>query len=353
MITSQPRHRHLPQPSTWQQELADAIREPAELLRRLQLDPALLVEASDAAAAQAAAGFPLRVPQSYVRRMRRGDPADPLLLQVLPIGRERQAVPGFGGDPLGEHAARRAPAMLQKYARRALLITTGACAVHCRYCFRRDYDYSADPSLEAALETIGADAGLEEIILSGGDPLVLSNRRLGDLLRKLEAMPHIERLRIHTRTPIVLPSRVDDGLVELLSSIRKTLVVVVHANHAAEIDEDVREAMRRLAAAGASLLNQSVLLRGVNDEATALRDLSKALFGAGVLPYYLHLLDPVNGVAHFDVLGARAQTLMQELLASLPGYLVPRLVREVAGESSKTWVFPAAAELTARNDRGE
>jgi EF-P beta-lysylation protein EpmB len=355
MITTQPLARHLPQPAGWQQELASAITDPAELLRRLELEPDLLRDALDASARLAAQGFPLRVPESYVRRMRLRDPADPLLLQVLPLGREMLRPPGFVADPLGEGAARRAPALLQKYAGRALLISTGACAVHCRYCFRREHDYGADAVLDEALSTIAADSRLEEIILSGGDPLVLGNRRLGALLERLRSLPHVRRIRIHTRTPIVLPSRVEPGLIATLAGPERSagpaLAIVLHANHAAEIDAEVATALRRLASCGAVLLNQSVLLRGVNDSGTALRTLSQALFAAGVLPYYLHLLDPVPGVAHYDVPLARARELMHELLASLPGYLVPRLVREQAGAPGKTWMDlgpgPSVAGLTS------
>jgi EF-P beta-lysylation protein EpmB len=343
MITTQPLARHLQRPAGWQQELAAAITNPAELLRRLELSPLLLGDAESVAATQAAAGFPLRVPESFVRRMRRGDPADPLLLQVLPLGREMLRPAGFSSDPLGEEAARRAPALLQKYAGRALLITTGACAVHCR-----DYDYSADASLDTALAELAADSSVEEVILSGGDPLVLGNRRLGALLERLRAMAQVRRIRIHSRTPIVLPSRVDAGLLEQLTRGGPRLIVVLHANHAAEIDAEVTDAIGRLASTGAVLLNQSVLLRGVNDSAAALRELSHALFGAGVLPYYLHLLDPVHGVAHFDVTVERARELLHALLASLPGYLVPRLVQEIAGAPSKTWVDlrPGVPSLT-------
>lgn len=356
MITSRPLARHLTPPRGWQQELAAAISDPAELLRRLQLDPALLVDAQDAAASRAAQGFPLRVPESYVRRMRPGDPRDPLLLQVLPLGRETRVVPGFGGDPLGEAAARRAPSLLQKYAGRALLVTTGACAVHCRYCFRRDYDYGADASLDGAVAAIAADPSLEEVILSGGDPLVLNDRRLDALLRQLHAIPHVRRLRLHTRTPIVLPARVDASLLDVLAGHARDaptrLVVVVHANHAAELDAATAAALRSLAGTGAVLLNQSVLLRDVNDDVASLRALSLALFAAGVMPYYLHRLDPVAGVAHFDVGETRARELMHGLLASLPGYLVPRLVREEAGAPSKTWQdLGSGSQLPQRGPR--
>lgn len=355
MITSHPLARHLTPALTWQQELAAAISDPVVLLRRLHIDPAQFPEAVGEAAARAARGFPLRVPESYVRRMRLRDPRDPLLLQVLPLGRETIATPGFGGDPLGEGAARRAPSLLQKYAGRALVVTTGACAVHCRYCFRRDYDYAADASLDAALAALAADPSIREVILSGGDPLVLGNRRLEALLRAVRALPHVRRVRLHTRTPIVLPSRVDAGLLDALAESgagASRCIVVVHANHAAEIDAEVAAALRALAGTGAMLLNQSVLLQGVNDSVEALRSLSETLFDAGVLPYYLHLLDPVAGVAHFDVDEARGRALVHGLLATLPGYLVPRLVREEAGAPSKTWLdLGPASQSDARTPR--
>jgi EF-P beta-lysylation protein EpmB len=329
-------------PATWQQELASAITDPAELLRELGLDPALLETGGVNAMTQAAQAFPLRVPRAFVRRMRRGDPNDPLLRQVLARGLELQATPGFSADPLDEAAARRAPGLLQKYEGRALLVTTGACAVHCRYCFRREYDYSVEGSgieggrWEAAMTTLAADHGIEEVILSGGDPLSLGNSRLEALLRRLEGMPQLRRLRLHTRTPIVLPSRVDHGLARLLAATRLQLVIVVHANHAAEIDDDVRRALAALRATGGTLLNQSVLLAGVNDSVDALAALSRAMFESGTLPYYLHLLDRVNGVAHFEVDEARAVELLRELNGRLPGYLVPRLVREQPGMPGKT-----------------
>jgi EF-P beta-lysylation protein EpmB len=348
MSTSSLRNRDAA-PATWQQELADAITDPAELLRELDLDPAAMGTGGMAAMARAAQAFALRVPRPFMRRMRRGDPADPLLRQVLASGLELRATPGFSADPLQESAARRAPGLLQKYQGRALLVTTGACAVHCRYCFRREYDYSVDGNgveggrWEAAMTTLAADHGIEEVILSGGDPLSLGNARLEALLRRLEGMPQLRRLRLHTRTPIVLPSRVDHGLTRLLAATRLQLVIVVHANHAAEIDDDVRRALAALRATGGTLLNQSVLLAGVNDSADALAALSRTMFEAGTLPYYLHLLDRVNGVAHFDVDEARAVELLRELNARLPGYLVPRLVREVPGMPGKTSVWSGVA----------
>jgi L-lysine 2,3-aminomutase len=324
----------LPAGAPWQRALRDAVRDPAELLRLLELDAALLPGAR-----QAAQAFALRVPRGFVARMRRGDPDDPLLRQVLPLGRELAPAPGFGADPLGELAARRAPGVLHKYEGRALLVLTGACAVHCRYCFRRHFPYGeASPApgqWEPALDYLAGAPGLSEVILSGGDPLTLPDARLAELARRLAAIPHLRRLRVHTRLPVVLPERVDAALLDWLCGTRLAPVLVIHANHANELDGAVRDALGRLRARGVALLNQSVLLRGVNDTAGALAGLSEALFDAGVLPYYLHLLDRVAGAAHFDVGEAEARALMDALRARLPGYLVPRLVREVAGAPYK------------------
>jgi L-lysine 2,3-aminomutase len=323
----------------WQTELRQAVTDPAELLALLDLDPALLP-----AAQSAARSFRLRVPRTFVNRMRRGDPIDPLLRQVLPIGDELVPVPGFTGDPLAEVSTSPADGMLQKYEGRALVITTGACAVHCRYCFRRHFPYedtrAAADGWRAVLDRFADDPSLEEAILSGGDPLSLSDRRLAALVEGLDAIPHLKRLRIHTRTPVVLPSRIDARLLEWLSATRLSKTVVLHANHAAEIDGAVRDAVGALRGTGATVLNQSVLLRGVNDDVAALADLSVTLFEAGVLPYYLHQLDPVAGAAHFDVSDARALELHAALQARLPGYLVPRLVRELPGRPSKTPLAP-------------
>ena len=344
MVTNSLGNRHHAEPGTWQQQLAAAITDPAQLLARLQLDPALLDPAGLAGLQQGAQGFRLRVPESFVRRMRPGDPSDPLLRQVLPLGLESAHTPGFSSDPLAESAARLAPGLLQKYQGRALLITTGACAVHCRYCFRREYDYGADSAeadtgrWEAALTALAANPSIHEIILSGGDPLSLSNARLGQLLQRLQQLPHIKRVRLHTRTPIVLPARVDAGLLQLLRQLRLQTVVVVHANHAAEIDAEVSAALQALRATGLTLLSQSVLLAGINDNAQTLAALSEALFAAGALPYYLFLLDRINGTAHFEVSRDRARQLMQELNALLPGYLLPRLAQEEPGQPGKTHI---------------
>ena len=326
---------------SWQWQLAQAITDPLELLQLLDLDPQLA-----AVALAAAASFRLRVPRGFVRRMRPGDPNDPLLLQILPGARELIEQPGFGSDPLGESAAMRAPGLLHKYHGRALLISTGACAVHCRYCFRREFPYHAAGGeggrWHAALAAIAADRSIEEIILSGGDPLSLSDQRLTQLTDALRAVPHIQRLRVHTRTPIVLPERVDTGLARWLAALPWPVVIVLHSNHANEIDASVRAAMGRLRAAGATLLNQSVLLAGINDSLDALERLSQALWSAQVLPYYLHLLDRVRGAAHFEVTEPQARALMAALAARLPGYLLPRLVRESPGAPAKTVLASAA-----------
>jgi len=338
MIPATTLGRHPASPPTWQQELAGAITHPETLARALGLDPGLFP-----AATQAGGLFALRVPLSFVARMRPGDPADPLLRQVMPLAAELAEQPGFGPDPLAERSAFKAPGLLQKYQGRALLITTGACAIHCRYCFRREFPYSEQigaGALDQALEAIGADTEIEEVILSGGDPLSLSNARLQALTERLAQIPHLRRLRLHTRLPVVLPSRVDAGLLRWLAALPWPVAVVLHSNHGNEIDASVRAACASLRATGATLLNQTVLLRGINDSVAALSELSQRLFAAGVVPYYLHLLDPVRGAAHFDVSDAVASQLVGQLAATLSGYLVPRLVREVPGAPAKLAVSP-------------
>jgi EF-P beta-lysylation protein EpmB len=317
--------------------VTEAITNPEILLAALGLDPKLL-----AGARAANETFALRVTPGFLARMRPGDVNDPLLRQVLPLAAELVEVPGFGADPLQERAATRAPGLLQKYSGRALLITTQACAIHCRYCFRREFPYAAQQEVEegatrfrAALEVIAEDTSIEEVILSGGDPLSLSDARLTRITDALAAMAHVRRIRVHTRQPIVLPARVDAGLIAWLRGIKLPTVIVLHTNHANEIDGEVRAACARLREAGVTLLNQSVLLKGVNDDADTLAQLSRALMQAGVLPYYLHLPDRVRGTAHFAVDETEAQRLVGELSARLSGYLVPRLVREVPGAPFK------------------
>jgi EF-P beta-lysylation protein EpmB len=340
MITASVYPRQL-EPRTWQQQLAEAITSPAELADALGLPHETFQHAQ--AAGQR---FRLRVPRSFVARMRPGDPQDPLLRQILPVAEELADEPAYGDDPVGERTALRAPGLLQKYRGRALLIATATCAVHCRYCFRREFPYAEQhgsdaPRFGEALSEIARDDSLEEIILSGGDPLSLSNARLENLTRALTAIPHVRRIRVHTRQPVVLPSRVDEGLLRWLRACTLPIVFVLHVNHPNELDEELMSACARLRATGVTLLNQSVLLAGVNDDVGVLSQLSRRLFDAGVLPYYLHALDPVRGAAHFAVADERAQALAGRLAAHLPGYLVPRLVREVAGASAKVILPPA------------
>ncbi len=319
----------------WRQLLADAVSDLDELLALLDLDESCLGKRADAL--RSARSFGLRVPRGFVARMRRGDPDDPLLRQVLPIDREIIPVGGFTTDPVGELSSPPVNSVLHKYRGRALVMVTGACAIHCRYCFRRHFPYGEHAS-ESAAARIAADPEITEVILSGGDPLTVPDRRLEVLARSLVAIPHVRRLRIHTRLPVVLPQRVDTTLASWIGGLGLQVVVVVHANHANEIDGDVRRALAALDAAGATLLNQAVLLAGVNDSATALANLSEALFDAGVLPYYLHMLDPVEGAAHFEVPEDEARRLQTQLTSLLPGYLVPRLVREVEGAPAKVSV---------------
>jgi L-lysine 2,3-aminomutase len=325
-----------PRPARWQQALSDAVRSVAELARLLELPPHTL-----GAYEPARDEFALLVPRGFVRRMRKRDPDDPLLRQVLPLRAERRAVPGFSDDPLNESAMADG-GVLEKYPGRVLLIASQACPVHCRYCFRRAFPYreqiASRADWAAAIARLRAAPSVREVILSGGDPLSLTERRLETLLAALAEIPWLERLRIHTRFPVVLPERIDAALLRLLASSPLRVVVVIHANHPNEIDKEVADGLRRLGSAGATLLNQSVLLRGVNDKVEALASLSERLLAAGVLPYYLHLLDPVAGAAHFEVAESEARRLHAALTASLPGYLVPRLVRETPERLSKTLI---------------
>lgn len=325
-----------PRPATdWRHAWRDAIRDPVELLELLGL-PHLAAGLS----ADAQVQFPLRVPRGFAMRMRHGDPNDPLLRQVLPLDDEDRIVPGFGLDAVGDAAANAGTGILHKYQGRALLVATGSCAVHCRYCFRRHFPYAEQTAAanhwQAAIDFLRADPSISELLLSGGDPLSLATGKLAELTVALRDLPSLRRLRLHTRLPVVLPERVDGELLDWLGDLPWPVSIVIHANHAYEIDEGVVLALRRLRETGAVLLNQSVLLRGVNDNAPTLAELSERLFDAGVLPYYLHQLDRVAGVAHFEVDDGRARALHSELQSLLPGYLVPRLVREVVGAPGKT-----------------
>lgn len=318
----------------WQQLWRDAVRDPRELALLLGLDQAA-ANISEAAAAR----FPLRVPRGFVAKMRPGDPQDPLLRQILPLDDELRPMPGFSLDAVGDTAAKAADGVIRKYRGRALLVSTGSCAVHCRYCFRRHFDYAGETAAAGqwreAVELIRADAGIDEVILSGGDPWSLSTAKLAELTDALARVPHLKRLRIHTRLPVVLPERVDAALLAWLRALPWPVAVVLHANHANEIDAGVDQACRALRETGAILLNQAVLLRGVNDDVDALAALSERSYQAGVLPYYLHQLDRVQGAAHFEVGDEEARRLHAALSSRLSGYLVPRLVREVAGDPGK------------------
>ncbi|HSD18265.1 MAG TPA: EF-P beta-lysylation protein EpmB [Thermomonas sp.] len=336
MITAAPTRPHpVPAPTGWRQAWREAVRDPRELLDMLGLG-----QLAAGLSAGAAAQFPLRVPRGFVARMRHGDPHDPLLRQVLPILEEDRVVPGFDLDAVGDGQARRGGGVIHKYNGRALLIATGSCAIHCRYCFRRHYPYAEDTAAAAgwreAVELIRADDSIHEVILSGGDPLSLADHKLAELTDALRGIGHIRRLRIHTRLPIVLPERVDAGLLAWLGGLPWPVAIVVHANHANEFDAAVETAMTALREAGITLLNQAVLLRGVNDSVEALAALCERGHEAGVLPYYLHQLDRVAGAAHFEVPDAEALALHAALAARLPGYLLPTLVREVAGAPGKT-----------------
>lgn len=319
---------------TWQKLLSEAITDPRELLDILQLDFALLARAQ-----QAVKLFPLRVPRSFVAKMQPRDPHDPLLRQVLPLGEELQEVTGYNADPLQENAVNPIPGLLHKYYGRVLLTLTGACGVNCRYCFRREFPYSENNpgknSWEQAVAYIAADPTISEVILSGGDPLIVSDVQLQQLIDKVAAIAHVTTLRIHTRMPIVLPERITQGLIQCLTSTRLRPVMVLHCNHPNEIDAEISAAMQQLRAAQVTLLNQSVLLCGVNDSIAILCELSKKLFSVGILPYYLHTLDKVRGAAHFSVTEAKACELAWGVAQHLPGYLVPKLVKEEAGQAAK------------------
>jgi EF-P beta-lysylation protein EpmB len=315
--------------------MKDAVRDADELCRLLDLREEF------ASAARASTGtFPLFVPRGFVARMRPGDPNDPLLRQVLPVADETRDVAGFVADPVDDAAATRQPGLLQKYDGRVLLVTTGACAVHCRYCFRRSFPYETAPrsidDWRPAIDEIAADDSICEVILSGGDPLTLVDSSLAELVDELADIEHVRRLRVHTRLPIVVPDRVTDSLTNALSGAGQATVVVVHANHSNELDEHVAAALTKLADAGFMLLNQAVLLAGVNDSVEAQAGLCERLVDLRVLPYYLHQLDRVAGAAHFAVPVETGREIVEGLRARLPGYAVPRFVVESPGGISKT-----------------
>jgi EF-P beta-lysylation protein EpmB len=314
--------------------MKSAIRDLKTLKSRLKLPE------DSRLGADAIKQFPVFVPIPFLERMKLGDPEDPLLRQVLPLRDEDRSPAGFSVDPLGEAEATLTPGMLQKYAGRVLLVATGACAIHCRYCFRRHFPYQDSPKSpgqwQAAISQIASDPTLEEVILSGGDPLTLVDQQLENLLEGLKPIAHVKRLRVHTRLPIMIPQRITQRLKEILTDHPFQSIVVIHCNHANELDDSVKRAIEKLSSAGVTMLNQTVLLRGVNDRAEALIELSRRLLDLRVMPYYLHQLDPVVGTAHFEVPKTEGLKLIEQMRAALPGYAVPRYVKELAGQPSKT-----------------
>lgn len=326
---------YLHQEQNWQSQLSDLITDPLELLNLLELSTDQLLSGAILASEK----FKLRVPRAFVGKMNAKDPLDPLLLQVLPHHLELEEHPEFVTDPLGEEAANQLPGVLHKYKSRFLLTLTGACAVHCRYCFRRHFPYQENlPKNEDWLNIknyIESNPDINEVILSGGDPLTLSNRKLALWLERLSSLKQVKILRIHSRVPIVIPNRIDEELISLLKNSRLRIILVVHSNHASELDDFTCSKLLQLSEHHITVLNQAVLLKGVNDSAQTLTDLSYRLFEARVMPYYLHVLDKVKGAQHFDLIPSEIDAIYQDVLASLPGYLVPKLVREIAGERIK------------------
>ncbi|MFA0415013.1 EF-P beta-lysylation protein EpmB [Vibrio renipiscarius] len=318
----------------WLKQLANGISDPAKLLQQLEIDPSPWQHGFEARTL-----FAQRVPQSFVDRMEKGNPFDPLLRQVLPLSDEFAVQEGYSSDPLEEQNNAN-PGLLHKYRNRALMIVKGGCAINCRYCFRRHFPYQDNKGSKSAwqhsLDYIAAHPELNEVILSGGDPLMAKDDELAWLMEGIANIGHIKRLRIHSRLPVVIPSRVTEALLTLFSQTRLSVVLVTHINHANEINAEFTAKMAQLKAHGVTLLNQGVLLKGVNDTVEAQVNLSEALFDAHILPYYLHVLDKVQGAAHFFVDDHQARMLIHGLIERVSGYLVPKLTREIGGRSSKT-----------------
>ena len=318
----------------WQKELASGFTDPFSLLSYLDLDP------SDFGShAEARRLFPMRVPRFFASLMEKGNWQDPLLLQVLPSNQEFLTAPGFSQDPLEEHDTAN-PGLLHKYHSRVLLIVKGGCAVNCRYCFRRHFPYAdnalSNDELESNIAYIAANQAIDEVILSGGDPLMAKDSKLATLAEKIAAIPHIKRLRIHTRLPVVMPARLDEAFFQWFAELPVQRVLVLHINHANEVSDELADKLTPLRQAGVTVLNQAVLLKGVNDSATAQAHLNETLFAAAIMPYYLHLLDKVQGAAHFDIDIEQAREIMAEVIKRLPGFMVPKLVTEIGGQPGKT-----------------
>ena len=322
----------------WQIQLINSLTDLSELLTILKLSPEDLPRQL-----QAQQSFPLRVPRQFVARMLPKNPQDPLLLQVLPQPQELMAAPGFSNDPLQEQQFTPVPGLIHKYRSRVLLTTSSACAVNCRYCFRRHFPYQenriSQQQISAIVHYLKQHPEVNEVILSGGDPLATSNSRLKSLIDNLENLPQLTRIRVHTRFPVVIPQRIDQGLLDIIEHSRLRWILVVHSNHSQELGTEFQEVMEPLKDKDVLLLNQSVLLKGVNDNVETLTALSETLFAMGIQPYYLHLLDPVAGASHFHLEAVIARALYQRLLAALPGYLVPKLVRETPEAPAKTPVI--------------
>lgn len=330
--------------TSWSQHLTQAITSLDDLIKSLGLSKDLITQGQDAQHS-----FKLLVPRPYLSRMEYGNPNDPLLLQILPNALETKSVIGYTKDPLEEADHNPQKAIVHKYKRRLLVITTGTCAVNCRYCFRRHFPYGdnqlAQAEWQSVINYLTAHPDVNEVILSGGDPLMMKDALLADKVRQIEALPQIKRLRIHSRLPVVIPARVCDDMFDWINKSRLDIIMVWHINHANEMDAELAQAAFKLKQAGVTLLNQGVLLKGINDSVEAQVNLSEAVFDAGILPYYMFTLDPVEGAAHFDITVEEAQKLMGKVAAELPGYLVPKLAKEIPGKTSKT-VFAPTNQLT-------
>lgn len=318
----------------WLNQLANGISDPEKLLEQLEIDPSPWRSGFDARKL-----FAQRVPQSFIDRMEKGNPSDPLLRQVLPLSEEFEVHSGYSTDPLDEQD-NQVPGLLHKYRNRALMIVKGGCAINCRYCFRRHFPYNENKGSKSvwsqSLDYVRQHPELNEIILSGGDPLMAKDEELHWLINQIADIQHIKRLRIHSRLPVVIPDRITPSLAELLATTRLQVIMVTHINHANEINQELRDALSTLRRSGVTLLNQGVMLKGINDSVDAQVALSEALFDAGVLPYYIHVLDKVQGAAHFFISDQQAKQIMAGVIERVSGYLVPKLTREIGGRTSKT-----------------
>ncbi|MCY4328670.1 MAG: EF-P beta-lysylation protein EpmB [Endozoicomonadaceae bacterium] len=331
--------KNLPSQPHWQQVMKTAIRSVRVLAEQLNLPEDIVKKAEKATHL-----FPLFVPSPFLARMEKGNLNDPLLRQVLPVIDETKLTVDFFTDPLGEKQANPVRGLLHKYKGRLLVFPGTTCGINCRFCFRRHFAYDENRASRKQWQDIFSyieeDKDIAEVILSGGDPLAVNDQRLLWIVKQIAEIKHVSRLRIHSRLPIVIPSRINTTLLQWIKDIRLKVVMVVHCNHANEIDAEVSQALLQLKKAGVTLLNQSVLLKNINDSVDALHDLSLSLFDNDVIPYYLHLPDKVQGTAHFDVDEQYARKLMGQLSRICSGYMVPRLVREVAGKGSKTILSP-------------